>query len=122
MQTKVFEALGDATRARIVELLSEGDLEAGAIASRFEVSRPAVSRHLRVLREAGLVSSRGEATRRVYSLRLESLMDLIAWTEKLRNGKKGDPNPFVIGKANYQKFVDVLYACSEVNVARRKST
>ena len=84
MQTKVFEALGDATRARIVELLSEGDLEAGAIASRFEVSRPAVSRHLRVLREAGVVSSRGEATRRVYSLRPESLMDLIAWTEKLR--------------------------------------
>ena len=39
-----------------------------------------------------------------------------------RNAKKGDPNPFVVGKGGYQKFVDVLYACSEVNVARRKST
>jgi len=84
VKTEVFEALGDPIRARIVELLAERDLEAGAIASRFEVSRPAVSRHLRVLREAGVVASRGEATKRVYSLRLDPLTDLIAWTEKLR--------------------------------------
>jgi DNA-binding transcriptional ArsR family regulator len=84
MQTVVFEALGDPIRARIVELLADRDLEAGAIASRFDVSRPAVSRHLRVLREAGVVSSRGEATKRVYSLRPESLVELVAWTEKIR--------------------------------------
>lgn len=50
------------------------------------------------------------------------MLPMQAWTEKLQNGKKGDPNPFVVGKAAYQKFVDVLLACSEVNVARRKST
>lgn len=83
MKTDVFEALGDPIRARIVELLASDDLEAGAIAARFEVSRPAVSRHLRVLREAGVVSSRGEATRRVYSLRPESLRELIAWTDEV---------------------------------------
>ncbi len=84
MRTEVFEALADPIRSRIVELLADRDLEAGVIASRFDVSRPAVSRHLRVLREAGVVSSREVATKRVYSLQLESLSDLISWTEKLR--------------------------------------
>ena len=50
------------------------------------------------------------------------MLPMQAWTEKVRSAKTGDPNPFVVGKANYQKFVDVLYACSEVNLARRKST
>ncbi len=50
------------------------------------------------------------------------MLPMQAWTEKLRNGKKGDANPFVVGKGGYQKFVDVLLACSEVNVARRKSS
>jgi hypothetical protein len=42
--------------------------------------------------------------------------------DKLKARKKGNPNPFVVGKASYQKFVDVMYACSDVNVARRKSS
>jgi metallo-beta-lactamase class B len=50
------------------------------------------------------------------------MLPLQATIEKLQSRKKGDPNPFVIGKANYQKFVDVMYQCSEVNVARRKSS
>jgi DNA-binding transcriptional ArsR family regulator len=84
VQTKVFEALADPIRSRIVELLAERDLEAGAIAAQFDVTRPAVSRHLRVLREAGLVSAREQATKRVYSLRSESLEDLVRWTERQR--------------------------------------
>jgi len=50
------------------------------------------------------------------------MLPLRANIEKLQARKKGDPNPFVVGKANYQKFMDVLYGCSEVNIARRKST
>ena len=50
------------------------------------------------------------------------MLPMQAWTEKIRNAKKGDPNPFVVGKAGYQKFVDVLLSCSEINVARRKSS
>jgi metallo-beta-lactamase class B len=50
------------------------------------------------------------------------MLPMQAWTDKVRAAKKGDPNPFVVGKAGYQKFVDVLLACSEINVARRKST
>jgi glyoxylase-like metal-dependent hydrolase (beta-lactamase superfamily II) len=50
------------------------------------------------------------------------MLPMAAWTDKLQTAKKGDANPFVVGKANYQKFLDVLHACSEINVARRKST
>jgi hypothetical protein len=42
--------------------------------------------------------------------------------DTLHSGKKGDPNPYVVGKANYQKFLDVMYQCSEVNITRRKSS
>jgi DNA-binding transcriptional ArsR family regulator len=80
----VLEALGDPIRGRIVELLAERDLAAGDIAQRFSVTRPAVSRHLRVLREAGLVNVRGEAQRRMYQLDPKRLVELVSWTQKLR--------------------------------------
>lgn len=80
----LFEALRDPIRARILELLAERDLAAGVIAHRFSVTRPAVSRHLRILREAGLVSVRVQAQRRVYQLDPSRLIDLVSWTDGLR--------------------------------------
>ncbi len=74
-----FEALADPTRRRIVELLADGERDAGEIASHFPVSRPAVSRHLRVLRENGLVRSRVDAQRRIYSLDAAPLAELDEW-------------------------------------------
>jgi hypothetical protein len=50
------------------------------------------------------------------------MLPLQSSIDKLRARKNGDANPFVIGKGNYQKFADVMYQCSEVNVARRKSS
>ena len=81
---KALEALADPTRRRIVELLADGELEAGSIAANFPVSRPAVSRHLRVLREAGLVRSRGEAQRRLYSLDPAPLAEVDEWLSRYR--------------------------------------
>ena len=63
-----FEAIGDAHRRTILELLSQGDRSVQEMADRLPISRPAVSRHLRVLKEAGLVSDRAEGTRRLYRL------------------------------------------------------
>lgn len=63
-----FDALGDPTRRAILELLGAADLSVGQLAGELPVSRPAVSRHLRLLKEAGLVSDRAEGTRRVYRL------------------------------------------------------
>jgi DNA-binding transcriptional ArsR family regulator len=78
------EALADPTRREIVELLAEGERNAGEIASRFRVSRPAVSRHLRVLREHGLVRSRRERQQRIYSLDPGPLEELDAWLGRYR--------------------------------------
>jgi DNA-binding transcriptional ArsR family regulator len=77
-------ALADPTRRTIVELLAESELDAGQIATRFSISRPAVSRHLRVLRELGLVRVRPEAQRRVYSLEPAPLAELDAWLGRYR--------------------------------------
>ena len=73
------EALADPIRAEIVERLARGDLSAGEIAGGFAVSRPAVSRHLRVLRECGLVTYEADAQRRVYKLNRQPLHELNAW-------------------------------------------
>lgn len=84
MSDAALAALADPTRRRIVELLAEQDRSAGALAAEFDVTRPAVSRHLRVLREAGLVESRPEAQQRIYRLRPEPLDELADWVTRLR--------------------------------------
>ena len=63
-----FEALGDPNRRAIVELLGEGGRSVGELANALPISRPAVSRHLRLLKEAGLVVEEARGTRRIYSL------------------------------------------------------
>jgi DNA-binding transcriptional ArsR family regulator len=63
-----FEALGDARRREILRLLSQRDLAVQQIADALPISRPAVSRHLRLLKEAGMVAERAEGTRRIYHL------------------------------------------------------
>jgi len=76
---EVFPALADATRRRIVELLAKDELSAGEVAAHFSCSRPAISQHLKVLRETGLVRNRVEAQRRLYSLDPGGLDSLDAW-------------------------------------------
>jgi DNA-binding transcriptional ArsR family regulator len=73
---EVFEAIAQPTRREILRLLAAGDLSAGDVASRFAVTQPAISQHLKVLKEAGLVNARRDGTRRVYSVRPEGLADL----------------------------------------------
>ena len=68
-----FEALGDPNRRAIVELLHEGDRSVQQLADALPISRPAVSRHLRLLKEAGLVTDRPEGTRRLYRLHDEGI-------------------------------------------------
>jgi DNA-binding transcriptional ArsR family regulator len=78
-------AIADPTRRELVALLAEGEIAAGDLADRFPVSRPAISRHLRVLREAGLVRSRTEGRRRLYALDPAPLRELDAWLEPYRD-------------------------------------
>ena len=77
-------ALGDPTRRRIVELLSQGERAAGDIVDRFALSAPAISQHLKVLREAGLVRVRVEGQRRIYSLDPRGLDEVEGWIREVR--------------------------------------
>lgn len=81
---RIFAALADPTRAKIIEVLALRDLSAGEIAARFPVSRPAISRHLSVLRKARLVRAREQAQRRVYSLDPAGLDELDHWVARYR--------------------------------------
>ncbi len=81
---RAIEAIADPTRRRIVELLADGERSAGEIAAQFETSRPGVSRHLRVLREYGLVQVRGDGQRRIYSLDAAPLAELDSWLAHYR--------------------------------------
>ena len=96
------DALGDATRREIMERLRGGPRPVGEIAAGLPISRPAVSQHLRVLKEAGLVTERKEGTRRLYRIEPDGLRDLRAyldsfWEQALagykaaaeREGRKG---------------------------------
>ncbi|SNR37007.1 ArsR/SmtB family transcription factor [Blastococcus mobilis] len=78
-------ALADPVRRELVALLAHGEVAAGELADRFPVSRPAVSRHLRVLREAGLVTARAEGKRRLYALDPRPLRELDDWLEPYRD-------------------------------------
>jgi DNA-binding transcriptional ArsR family regulator len=104
----VYAAIADPTRRRILDLLAGGERSAGDIAAEFAISRPGVSRHLRVLREAGLVRSRGSGQRRLYTVDPAPLAEVADWLRRygdfwaqrldaldteLRRGRagKGDP-------------------------------
>jgi DNA-binding transcriptional ArsR family regulator len=77
-------ALADESRRTMVETLSRGPATAGELAALLPIARPGVSRHLRVLREAGLVEVRQQAQRRVYSLRPQPLAEIDEWLSRYR--------------------------------------
>jgi DNA-binding transcriptional ArsR family regulator len=79
--TDPFEALGDTNRREILRLLGAEDRAVGDIAEAMPISRPAVSRHLRVLKDAGLVAERAEGTRRIYQLQAEGLEAVQAYVQ-----------------------------------------
>src|SRR3954454_3869620 len=80
----VLKALADPSRRTVLEILRDHPASAGELADALPIARPGVSRHLRVLREAGLVEVRQEAQRRIYSLRPEPLADVDEWLESYR--------------------------------------
>lgn len=76
-----FSALSDETRLCVVErLMAEGEMPAGRLLEGADMSAPALSRHLKVLREAGLIAQRAEGTKRLYSVRPEALKAVADWT------------------------------------------
>ena len=78
----VIRALSAPTRREILRLVRDGEMTAGSIAAQFTMTRPAVSEHLRVLRESGLVSERREGVRRLYRARPEALAQVRAYIDQ----------------------------------------
>lgn len=78
------QALADPTRQRIVEMLATGALSSGDIASRFKMTAPAVSQHLKTLRDARLVTVRAEAQKRIYQLDPQGVAELSEWVDGIR--------------------------------------
>jgi DNA-binding transcriptional ArsR family regulator len=80
----VFKALADGSRRTVLQILREHPATAGDLAEALPIARPGVSRHLRVLREAGLVEARQDGQRRIYTLRPEALVEVDEWLEEYR--------------------------------------
>ncbi|GAA3749945.1 metalloregulator ArsR/SmtB family transcription factor [Plantactinospora mayteni] len=85
---QAFDVLGDPVRRRILELLADGELTAGAVSgvirTEFGISQPAVSQHLRVLRESGVATVRPNGTRRLYAVDSAPLREVDIWLERFR--------------------------------------
>jgi DNA-binding transcriptional ArsR family regulator len=79
-----FQALGEPTRHAILDLLRGGERPVGELVNELHLSQPAVSKHLRVLREAGIVDVRADAQQRLYRIRPEPLAELDAWLASYR--------------------------------------
>jgi ArsR family transcriptional regulator len=90
----LFKALNDTTRRQILDLLRAGDLNAGDIAERFDMSKPSISHHLDLLRQAGLVESVKQGQFITYSLNTTVLDDLLAWLMSFQKPERegDDPN------------------------------
>ena len=109
----VFAAVADPARREVMSALARGDLSAGEIAALFPISRPAVSRHLRVLREARLVRDELVGRRRVYRLDVDGLAPVTAWLTSLTSS-------FVSRSGGWPGRLDALE--TEVRRTRRERT
>ena len=85
---EAFKALADPTRREILALLRQGEMTAGALAERFDMTKPSMSHHFAVLKEAELITSRREGQQIWYGLNTTVVEELIAWTMDLVNGGK----------------------------------
>jgi len=106
-----FNALADPTRRAVLDLLRRGSQPAGQIARAFPVSRPAISKHLRLLRRAHLVQERREGRHRLYQLNVEPLKAVDSWLEQYRMFWQAS-------LANLKTFVEAEY---EKETARHKA-
>jgi DNA-binding transcriptional ArsR family regulator len=84
MATTTFDVLAEPTRRRILDMVRDRERSVGDLVESLSVSQPGVSKHLRVLREAGLVDVRHDAQRRLYRLRAEPLAEIDAWLAPYR--------------------------------------
>ncbi|WP_166417198.1 ArsR/SmtB family transcription factor [Cochlodiniinecator piscidefendens] len=102
-----FAALSDPTRFAMVErLMAEGALPAGALSAGVEISAPAISRHLKTLRAAGVIQQEVKGTHRIYSVRPEALQMITAWTMSHREFWESSMNRLEMALSEFQETKD----------------
>lgn len=93
MRRDVFQAIADPTRRQIIGLLSRQTLTLNGIAAHFAVSRPAISKHIKILSQCGLVAIRQRGRERYCEANLSTLQDVSEWTDQFRTAWSGRLNP-----------------------------
>jgi ArsR family transcriptional regulator len=88
--TAAFKAIADPTRREILHLLRKEEMTAGDVAARFDMTKPTMSHHFSVLKDAGLVTSRREGQTIWYALNTTVLEDVLAWTMNMARGAQGE--------------------------------
>lgn len=89
MTNNIFKALADPTRREILRLLGKGEMSAGELAEKFDMTKPSMSHHFAVLKEADLVVCRREGQQQIYSLNTTVAQDVLAWLWDLLGDKAG---------------------------------
>ena len=89
----IFKALGDPTRRAILDRLREGDLNAGEIASAFEIGKASISHHLNLLKQAGLVKSRRQGQQQIYTLHTTVFQEALQWLMTFFEPQASPSNP-----------------------------
>ncbi|MBC7853738.1 MAG: winged helix-turn-helix transcriptional regulator [Pirellulaceae bacterium] len=92
MTNQVFKALADPTRREILRLLGQGEMSAGDLAEKFDMTKPSMSHHFAVLKEADLVVCRRDGQQQIYSLNTTVAQDVLAWLWDLLGGKPARRN------------------------------
>lgn len=110
MQAEAFATLADPMRLRIVETLISGEQAVNDIVDKLDIHQSGVSRHLRILSEAGFVTVRPEGQRRLYSLRPEPFRELEAWVERFRR----------VWEARLDRFASALERKQQARPHKRK--
>ncbi|MDK2888457.1 transcriptional regulator, ArsR family [Desulfofundulus australicus DSM 11792] len=101
--TMVFKALGDDTRREILRLLARRDMTAGEIARAFSLTRPTISHHLNILKEAGLVTDKKMGQFVVYSLNTTVFQDATGWLQEIVNSLPGRNRSNIEGEMHCEK-------------------
>jgi DNA-binding transcriptional ArsR family regulator len=89
MRRDVFQAIADPTRRAIIQVVATQELNLNSLAERFEISRPAVSKHVKILEECGLIEIRQEGRERYCEAKLEGLSEVSGWVEQYRQFWQG---------------------------------
>ena len=108
MQRDVFQAIADPTRRAIIDLLAERQLPVNEVAGNFEMSRPAISKHLKILDECGLVVIRKKGRKRLYRTDPRKLQEVAEWTDRYRKlwTQKLDTLEMLLNEESNQKDED----------------